>query len=159
MPTSLFIERVDHLSRVYELWEEFEADDSLMNDRREYDVEDLLKAYHLTHEQAFYLHWLIRLENDKDFETLYSWADHSKRMEGSTAERYKDRILRLECLEETITESMHQNFDGYSEGEKVIIQGYLMDLGIAVNLTYKDYKKERYGYSAPGKRSEKKADE
>ena len=124
-------DRLARLKIVWELWEEFEGNDSLMNDRREYDVRDFMTAYGLTSEQAFYLNWLIQLEHDPDFQTLYDFATRSV-----TPYEGVDRLLRLEAIDEVITESMHQSFDGYSDGEKVIIVGYLMDLGIAANLTY-----------------------
>ncbi len=40
------------MSKVEDRWLEFVADCELFEDRREYDVEDFMKAYELTKEEA-----------------------------------------------------------------------------------------------------------
>ncbi len=44
---------------------------------------------------------------------------------------------------EVIGECIHNSYEGWSDGEKVVIELFLMDLGIATNLTLQSYQKER----------------
>jgi len=124
-------DRIELLSRVWGLYQEIE-DSPYLEDHKEYDQELLVHRYELTEEQAYYLFELIQLQFDKDYRSLYDIIP-SNNLE-------PDAQARQEAVCEVIGESMHQSLDGWSDGEKVIITRYLMDLGIATNLTLKSYK-------------------
>ncbi len=109
-------ERLPNLGAVYRIYEElFNAD--LLEDRREYDEELLRKSYPiLTKPMAYYLWHLIQRQFEPNVATLYRtiWSD-------------KD----AQILAGNITESLHQSLDDWDDGEKVIIELFLHDLGRA----------------------------
>ncbi len=124
--------RTARLSQVWDIYQDLMDDDVLLHDRREYDQEMLAEMYLLSEEQSHYLHLLIKLQFDPNYKSLYDIIPSNK--------KEPDATERQEAVCEVIGESMHQSLDGWSDGEKVIITLYLMDLGIATNLTYKSYK-------------------
>ncbi len=109
-------ERLKDLAQVYSTWQEL-RDDDMLEDRREYDLELLAESEpHLNPEQVSYLYDLIQMPFEPNVATLYRtiWSD-------------KD----AQILAGNITESLHQSLDGWDDGEKVIIELFLHDLGRA----------------------------
>ena len=96
---------------VYELVEQME-ETGVLEDRREYDVEDLKKCYGLTDQEAADLHYLVQRTFDPDRKSAYE-CDPTR-------------------LGITIRESLHQGLDGWSSHEQVIIEKYLDDIALAV---------------------------
>ncbi len=110
------VERLKDLAQVYSTWQEL-SDNDVLEDRREYDLELLAESEpHLNPEQVTYLYDLIQIPFEQYVATLYrtTWSD-------------KD----AQVLAENITESIHQSLDGWDDGEKVIIELFLHDLGRA----------------------------
>jgi len=108
-------------------------DADVLDDRREYDEEEFQLSYpDLSSEQVSYLNDMVQSYFEPDVASLYRsrWSDGNARI-----------------LAETITEAIHQDFDGWSDGEKVIIRLFLHDLGRAVKADHKWDDSERY---APG---------
>ncbi len=129
-------DRLPHLAMVYQVWQGLDEAD-LLDDRREYDEEELATSYpELNEIQVSYLHELIQLPFNPDYRSLYSITPNN--------DAEPDAQLRMSCVSETIGECMHNSLEGWSDGEKVVIELFLMDLGIATNLTIKSYK-ERDG--------------
>jgi hypothetical protein len=125
-------ERLTELAQVYSTWQELD-DDDMLEDRREYNMELLAESEpHLNPEQVSYLYDLIQLPFNPDYKGLYDIVPNNV--------SEPDASARMEAVCEVLGESLHQNLDGWSDGEKVVIQLYLMDLGIAANLTIKSYK-------------------
>ena len=109
-------ERLPNLGAVYRIWQELD-DAELLEDRREYDEDMLRKAYPiLTKPMAYYLWHLIQRQFEPNVATLYR-----------THWRYMD----AKYLAENITEALHQSLNGWSDGEMVIIELFLHDLGRA----------------------------
>ncbi len=109
-----------NLKELSELLQELE-DQDLMEDRSEYDVEDLMKAYDLDHHDASTLYLCIRGRTIGSEHDMYRLdKDHSK------------------ALLEAIQESIHQWHDGWEDEEKIIIEAFLSDIAWAARQTYKD---------------------
>lgn len=87
-----------------------------LEDRREYKADLLGEMYNLTHKEALILEELIQ-SHFYTFPTLY-------RSTWDTPEATKD----AKELAGLITESIHQDFDGWEDWEKVTIIRYLTDL-------------------------------
>jgi hypothetical protein len=136
MNNPITTDRLPNLAVVYRIWQELD-DAELLEDRREYDEEMLRKAHPiLTKPMASYLRELIQLPFNPDYRNLYSMTPNN--------DQEPDAQLRMSCVSETIGECIHNSYEGWSDGEKVIIELFLMDLGIATNLAFKSYK-ERDG--------------
>ena len=137
MTNPIGYELLPNLAVVYRIWQNLDEAD-LLEDRREYDEDMLRQSYPiLTKPTAHYLHQLIQLPFNPDYKSLYDITPNS------SAE--KDAYLRMSCVSEVIGECMHNNLEGWSDGEKVVIQLFLMDLGIAANLTLQAYKERQEG--------------
>jgi hypothetical protein len=80
---------------------------NLLEDRQEYEIEDLMDCYQIDNESAKYLFDMIN-GNSIDINMVSS-----------------------EELMEAMKESIHQGFDGWEENEIFIIQKYIDDLIIA----------------------------
>ncbi len=109
-------EKLPNLAAVYRIWQELNEAE-LLEDRREYDEEMLRKSYpELTKPMAYYLWHLIQRQFEPNVATLYRtiWSDRD-----------------AQILAGNITESLHQSLDGWDDGEKVIIELFLHDLGRA----------------------------
>lgn len=129
-------DRLPYLAMVRQVWETLGDTDELEN-MREYDEVQLAMAYpNLDKVQLSYLRELIQLPFNPDYRSLYDIAPNN--------DAEPDAQLRMSCISETIGECMHNSLEGWSDGEKVVIELFLMDLGIATNLTFKSYK-ERGG--------------
>ena len=128
--------RTNKLASVWKAWETIQ-DTEVLEDRREYDQEMLSTMYGLNEEQSHYLHQLIKLQFDPNYTDLYSMIPSTR---AGDYRNHKDRLI--DAVVETFGESMHQSFDGWEDGEKVIISLYLMDVAIAANITYRDRCKE-----------------
>jgi hypothetical protein len=127
-------ERLAELGKVWRVYDELIGTD-LLEDRREYSIEDFQKMYDLSEEQAYYLNQLIQQQFDPSYKNLYGFIGC---MVPSTYQ--DDDHNRRDAVTECLLESMHQYYDGYEDGEKVLIQLYLNDLAIAANSTYQDRK-------------------
>lgn len=106
---------------VYEVYQEI-IDLNLLEDRREYSEEDLqLNQPQFGPTEINQLYRLIQSNFEPGVESLYrsDWTDEQGQ---------KDAIL----LAQTITESIHQGYDGWSDQEKATIVLYLHDLGLAM---------------------------
>lgn len=105
--------RLDLIAKAYhEL-----LDTDLIEDRREYSSQDLHAANpDWTAEEAIYLYELIQNHFDPKADSLYysQWSTD-------------DAMI----LAQNITESIHQSFDGWEDWEKIVIERYLHDLGLA----------------------------
>lgn len=107
-------------SKLDKVMAEYETiiDYDLLEDRREYSKEDLQVANpEMDSEQIDYLYRMIQSNFPTDpSETLYrsNW-------------KAEDALK----LAENISEAIHQEFDGWTEGEKVIIHLFLKDLEVA----------------------------
>ncbi len=122
-------ERLKDLGKVLQILNDFH-DNDLLDDRREYDVEEFERSYpELSREQATYLNEMVQSYFEPNVGSLYrsQWSDGNARV-----------------LAETITEAIHQDFDGWSGGEKVIIRLFLHDLGRAVKADDNWDDSERY---------------
>ncbi len=129
-------DRLPYLAMVYQVWQTLDEHDELGN-MREYNEEQLANAYpNLDKVQLSYLRELIQLPYNKDYRSMYDITPNN--------DAEPDALLRMSCVSETIGECMHNSLEGWSDGEKVVIELFLMDLGIATNLTLKSYK-ERGG--------------
>ena len=109
-------DRLEQLVKVRQTFEDISNSPHWEN-HREYAQEDLKLAYELTDEQTYYLHQLVQDQFDPDVTSLYrsQWIA-------------KNAMI----VAQTITEALHQSLDGWSDGEKVIIELFLSDLGRAV---------------------------
>ncbi len=110
-------ERLQDLGKVLQILNEFVESD-VIDDRREYDEGEFARSYpDLTAEQVSYLNELVQTYFEPNVASLYrsQWSDTNGRI-----------------VAETITEAIHQDFDGWSDGEKVVIRLFLHDLGRAV---------------------------
>jgi len=91
-----------------------ELTDSDWDDVRELTVRDLAIRFQLPDAEARYLHDLIKEQTDPRY-----CIDAIPTQPG-------DMVL------DTIKESIHQGFDGWSEHEQLIIRAYLADIALAV---------------------------
>jgi hypothetical protein len=106
---------------VWAVFQEMKEDDYVIEDRREYEKDQLQKMYNLTETEADQLYRLVQGEfTDKTSLYRSNWTETQQNME--------DAVL----LAETISESIHQGYDGWSDEEKVVIQLYLNDIGVAL---------------------------
>ena len=115
--------------------------ESYLEDRREYDQTLLRDFYKITDEQAYYLYELVQSEFRPGM-GLYSLIPCTRFLEP------RDEVeRRLDAVCEVFGESMHDSFDGWDDGEKVLISLYLNDIAQAVELTYKSrYNQEVQSY-------------
>lgn len=129
-------DRLPHLAMVYMAWDGLLESDEV-GAVQEYTEEQLACAYpNLDEVQLSYLRELIQLPYNKDYRSLYSMLPSN--------DAQPDAQLRKDCVCETLGEAMHQGLEGWSDGEKVVIELFLMDVGIASNLMLQSYK-ERGG--------------
>jgi len=97
------------LNKVWQTYQDI-LDNDLLEDRREYSTDDYITSYEMTREEADYLDRLVQAHFDAEAVEPYGAPE----------------------LGETVTESIHQGFDGWSDGEKAVIQTYLNDIGKAI---------------------------
>lgn len=129
-------ERLEQLGQVWRIYEGMDEEldgESVLEDRREYDQSLLRDFYKITDEQAYYLYELVQ-SNFRPGNNLYSLLPSTKLEVLPT-----EIVRRQNVVCENLGESMHQSFDGWLDGEKVLITLYLADLAYAANLTYRDY--------------------
>lgn len=103
---------------VAEVCEQLDEDEELFNDRREYTVEDLARAYSVPEEEAVLIFNWIQSRVNPRYSVYGNGADFTK---GS------------EELGNMIKESLHQGLDGWSAYQKVVIEAYLADIGLAIS--------------------------
>lgn len=137
-------ERLQALGEVWRIYEGMDEEvdgKSVLEDRREYDQSLLRDFYKITDEQAFYLHDLVQ-SHFRPKSSLYNLIPHHTPKDTS-----EEVVRRIDAVCETIGESMHQSFDGWQDGEKVLIAIYLADIALAAHLTYESrYKQEPQPY-------------
>lgn len=101
---------------VFAIYEDLD-EQGLLEDRREYALDDWAKAYpHLTEQDCRDLMYLVQRDFDPERVSPYGLED-----------RYDPRIVV-----ETITEALHQDLDGWNPRQKVTIEQFLDDLALAV---------------------------
>jgi uncharacterized protein YcgL (UPF0745 family) len=104
------------LGRVWRVYERIIELDQL-EDRREYEIDQHCKMYGFTLEEGTYLYKLIQADFDPKTESLYrSHWEPEDAMDVAV----------------TLTESIHENFDGWEDHEKAIIKLYLHDISRAM---------------------------
>lgn len=97
---------------VYDVLDEIETQGHL-EDRREYETDQLKDMYDLTDQEAEDLHYLIRRQFDPTYERPY---DHLRK-------------YPKEWVIEYIVESIHSSFDGWDEPhDRVVIERFLDDM-------------------------------
>ena len=101
----------DH-TKVYKIWNDLLDDEPIMNDRREYEPDQLERMYDLTEYDAALLAVLIKGHFEPG---VYSLSD-----------------LDPTEVVDMIGESEHEGFDGWSESDKVVIIAFLYDIVSAV---------------------------
>ena len=107
------------LSRI---WADMLENDEVLNDRREYTPKDLMKMYRLDEDGAFILSLLIMGQTNP---RAYSLSGHSPK-----------RVLDM------IQEAQHQGFDGWPESDKLVIQAFLVDITLALDVELSDMNEE-----------------
>ena len=125
-------EKLPNLGAVYRIWQEL-IDNDLLPLWSEHDEHELLKRHPILGRRAVnYLYQLIQRPFDPNYKSLYDITPNN--------DAEPDAKIRKDSVCEVIGEAMHQSLDGWSDGEKVVIELFLMDLGAAANLTVEAYK-------------------
>lgn len=101
--------------KVWKIYQEY-IDLDLLEDRREYSINDHQRQHNLTMSDATTLYKLVQTHFTEKAKSLYRshWDE-------------KDALE----LAINITEAMHQGLDGWSDQEKVVITLFLHDLAVA----------------------------
>jgi hypothetical protein len=98
---------------IFEIFEEIRDDDSLLNDRREYSIDDLQSAYGLDQQEASDLQWLIANEIDPD----HIFFD----------------ALPAEGIKAFVQDALHGNLDGWEAHDKIVILQFIDDIAKGAN--------------------------
>ncbi len=93
------------------------VDQGYLEDRAEYQAGDLGKMYDLDKDGSTKLYLMIQSDQNLD----YRWSSK-----------------RPELLAEMIDEAVHEGFDGWEDGDRVVIQSFLSDIAHACTLGYVD---------------------
>jgi len=111
------------LDKVWKVWESLtnywaDPDENALEDRREYDADQLSKMYGLSEQGGIELADLIR----GHFEPGPSWYNSQPTTK----------------LGSILTEAIHNSQDGWPDWKKVIIEQYLNDLSVAAHYEKRD---------------------
>jgi hypothetical protein len=113
-------------SKLNDLLDEFE-EAGVLEDRREYSVEDLRLSELLTQQEAEDLYWLVQRETTEKHHLAYGFLSDQLAM--PTARQAFAEAPLLYAFLEGILESIHGGLDGWdSEHDRILIQRYLSDI-------------------------------
>ncbi len=99
---------IDH-TKAYEAWRRI-MDEDVLEDRREYEIDQLETMYGLDNEDAGQLHILIQ----DSFEPR-GWATEP-----------------AQDLKDMLGEAEHEGFDGWSDSDRFVIMAFLADISKAL---------------------------